>query len=100
MGEACAKKWSIMKQKSTLRLPPDEESHHLRALRVAYQSYIWLNFDIPDAPPSPLQYGWQMVDGKCVPIRYITAALPVELTIHTKHQSENLEHSNISEESE
>jgi len=31
LGEAHAKKWSTIKQKSTLRLPPDEESHHRRA---------------------------------------------------------------------
>ena len=81
LGEARAKKWSTMKRKSTARLPPDEESHYLRALRVAYQAYIWLHFDIPDAPPSPLQYGWQILDGKCVPVRYRSAALPPELTI-------------------
>ena len=81
LGEARAKKWSIMKRKSTARLPPDEESRYLRALRVAYQAYIWLHFDIPDAPPSPLQYSWQILDGKCVPVRYISAALPPQLTI-------------------
>ena len=99
LGEARAKKWSTMKRKSTASLPPDEESHYLRALRVAYQVYVWLHFEMPDAPPSPLQNGWQMVDGKCVPIRYRSAALPQELNImRTKHQSGNSEDSDTSDE--
>ena len=83
LGEARAKKWCTMKRKSTARLPPDEESHYLRALRVAYQAYVWLHFHMPDAPPSPLQYGWQNRDGKCVPVRYRSTALPAELRMTT-----------------
>ena len=35
-----------------------------------------------------------------MPIRYRSAALPVELTIHTKDQSENLENSDSDESDE
>ena len=101
LGEARAKKWSMMKRKSTASLPPDEDSYCLRALRVAYQVYVWLHFDKPDAPPSPLKYGWHMVDEKCMPIRYRSVALPKELNImHQSVLSENPEDPNTSDEGE
>ena len=34
-----------------------------------------------DAPPSPLQFGWQILDEKCVHVWYISAALTPELRI-------------------
>jgi hypothetical protein len=35
-----------------------------------------LNFMNPDAPSSPLQHGWSLREGKCLPIRYSQPALP------------------------
>jgi hypothetical protein len=76
LGEARAKRLMAMKKKSTACIPPDEESHNLRAEQVNYQAYVWLHFDQPDAPPSPLNHGWQLFEGNCVPIRHKSPALP------------------------
>ncbi len=37
LAEARATKWKTMKKKSTLRIPPDVESHHLKVQRANYQ---------------------------------------------------------------
>ena len=79
MGEARAVKWKKWKKKSTSRLPPDNDSHILKVTRVNYQVYLFLNYDKPDAPPSPLNHGWTMKDGQCVPIRYTKPSLPPAL---------------------
>ncbi len=76
LAEARAKKWEAMKRKSTLRIPPDADSHCLKVTRGNYQAYIWLNYMTPDAPPSPLQHGWTLREGKCLPTRYSKPALP------------------------
>ena len=65
-----------MKRKSTLRIPPDADSHKMKVTRANYQAFIWLNYMNPDAPPSPLQHGWTLIDGKCLPMRYSKPALP------------------------
>lgn len=79
LAEARAKKWEGMKRKSTLRIPPDTDSHNLKVTRANYQAFIMLNFMNPDAPSSPLQHGWSLREGKCLPIRYSQPALPQRL---------------------
>ena len=76
LAEARARKWVAMKNKSTLRVPPDTDSHAVKVTRANYQTYILLNFMSPDLSPSPLQHGWCLKVGKCVPIRYTLPALP------------------------
>eukprot|EP00794_Sanderia_malayensis_P000931 gene931-241_t len=49
--EARALKWEKMKNKSTRGIPPDEDSHDLKAKRINYQANILINFDKPDHPP-------------------------------------------------
>ena len=68
-----------MKRKSTLRIPPDTDSHNLKVTRANYQAFIMLNCMNPDAPSSPLQHGWSLREGKCLPIRYSQPALPQRL---------------------
>ena len=58
LSEARAVQWTKMKKKSTQRIPPDKDSHALHVQRVNYHAYIWLNFDKPDPPVSPLDHGW------------------------------------------
>ena len=65
-----------MKTKSTLRLPPDRESHDLKVQRVNYQTFIFLNFAQAESPPSPLNNGWILEEGFCVPVRHHLPALP------------------------
>jgi len=79
LGEARARKWGEMKNKSTSRIPPDPDSHNLHVTRVNYQVYIQLNYDKPDAPPNPTNHGWTMKDGRCVSVRYTHDALPRSL---------------------
>ena len=79
LAEARAKKWESMKRKSTLRIPPDIDSHTLKVTRANYQAYIMLNYMKSDAPPSPLQHGWKLQDGICSPLRYSKPALPERL---------------------
>ena len=79
LAEARASKWRVMKRKSTLRIPPDEDSHMMKVKRANYQVYVLKNFAEPDAPPSPLDHGWCIQDGKCVPLRYSKPARPTHL---------------------
>eukprot|EP00794_Sanderia_malayensis_P017851 gene17851-19634_t len=76
LAEARALKWEKMKNKSTRGIPPDQDSHDLKAKRVNYQTNILINFDKPDHPPSPLNHGWTLENGKCQPLRYTKAPLP------------------------
>ena len=78
-AEARAKKWDAMKRKSTLRIPPDTDSHHLKVIRGNYQTFIMLNFMDCDASPSPLQHGWNLRMCKYLPIRHTKPALPQRL---------------------
>ena len=66
LAECRAEKWTKMKKKkSTRELPPDQESHYLISCRVNCQCYIFCHYNKSDAPPSPLNHGWYMQDGKC-----------------------------------
>ena len=64
LAEARAKKWDVMKRKSTLRIPPDTDSYHLKVTSGNYQTFIMLNFMDCDASPSPLQHGWNLQIGQ------------------------------------
>ena len=79
LTEARSKKWGAMKRKSTLRISPDTDSHHLKVTRGNYQMFIMLNFMDCDASPSPLQHGWSLQMGKYLPIRHTKPALPQRL---------------------
>ena len=81
LAEARAVKWEKMKDKSTRSIPPDQDSHDLKAKRVNYQANILINFDKPDHPPSPVNHGWTLENGKCQPLRYTKAPLPERFKI-------------------
>lgn len=76
MSQARARKWRTMKKKCTKRLPPDYETltHHIN--RANYQCYTMLNYSDSDPLPDPLGNGWILVDGKCLPLRNSSSALP------------------------
>jgi hypothetical protein len=48
--------------------------------RVNYQVHVLLGHDKPDAPPSPTDPGWLVLDNRCVPIRHIKPALPARFS--------------------
>ncbi|KAK4322236.1 hypothetical protein Pmani_007032 [Petrolisthes manimaculis] len=86
LGDASARKWTEMKKrKSTLRLPPDRNSHDLKIKRVNYQTFMMLNFDKADPPPSPINHGWTLDNGMCIPVRYTQPALPRYLSEVRQH---------------
>ena len=74
MQDARALKLSKMKRKSTLRIPPDQDSHELKVARVNYQVHMFLQYDKPDCPIPP-----SIMDGQCVLVRHTQTALPRSL---------------------
>ena len=57
-------------------LPPDEDTLRLHLIRCNYAIYCCLNYKLSEAPPSPTQFGWEIVDHICVPIQYVKPPLP------------------------
>ena len=58
ISQARSKKWKAMKNKTTLRLPPDEDSFEQHLLRANYQAQIWYNFANSD-PSNPQDHGYK-----------------------------------------
>ena len=79
LGEAHASKWKMMKRKSTLRIPPDQDSLQLKITRANYQVFVLKNFHQPLLDCSPLEHGWILNAGKCLPLRNTKSALPERL---------------------
>ena len=77
-GQARASKWNKLKSKSLVRLPPDADSlnHHIE--RTNYISYCQLNYNMFEHP-SPIGHGWELVNGKCRPVRNTVPPLPEQL---------------------
>ncbi len=92
LATARASKWKAMKTKSTQRIPPDQDSHDLHVKRVNYQTYVLLKYDKPDPPPSPLNNGRILVDGRCQPLRYLKPPLPMNLSYATMETSDAIEY--------
>ena len=93
-------RWNTMKKKCTQRLPPDKDSHQLRSKRVNYQSYIYLSYSKPDPPPSPLAHGWQVIDGKCIPIQHSKPQMPDDLFVKPCESEDEVYTSDDSESSD
>ena len=58
ISQARSKKWKAMKNKTTLRLPPDEDSFKQHLPRANYQAKIWYNLTNPDTSLNPLDHGY------------------------------------------
>ena len=91
------KKMKFKKAKSLARIGPDDDSNSLRNKRVLYEINILLNFQSPDGPPSPLDHGYYLINGLCVPIMYTKPSLPnnlaSQLTIDNSYNDENSDYS-------
>ncbi|KAK6184930.1 hypothetical protein SNE40_007278 [Patella caerulea] len=74
-----------MKKKSTLRLPPDRNSHDLKIKIVNYQIFMMLNFHKADRPPTPINHGWTLDNVMCTPVRCTQLALPRNLSEVRQH---------------
>ena len=73
--------------KSLMRLPPDDDSltHHIKRANCNFLAYIQCHPD-QRSHPSPIDHGWELVNGHCRPVRYTTSALPVSLPVHSLPQ--------------
>jgi len=78
MAEARTAKWRMMKKKSFIRLPPDVDSLHQHCLRANYLAYL-IRHPSLKCHPSPLGHGWNLVGGRCRPVRHTRPALPMHL---------------------
>ena len=79
--QARASKWQKMKKKkSSIRLPPDDDSLNHHVERTSYIKYFQFNYKLFDHP-SPIGHGWELVNGKCRPVCYTQPALPLQLKL-------------------
>lgn len=78
MAEARAAKWKNMKSRSFIRLPPDSDSLHQHCLRANYLAYLVRHPSLKHHP-SPIGHGWELVNGRCRPVRHTRPALPMHL---------------------
>ena len=80
------------KAKTFSRIGPDVDSNFLRYERVMYYAHVLLNFQNPASPICPINYGYQILNGLCVPIMHSKSALLYELVKLVNH---NLQLDNI-----
>ena len=77
-GQARSSRWHKLKKKNTVRLPPDNDSlkHHIK--RTNFITYCQKHYNMQDHP-SPINNGWEIINGKCRPVRYTVPPLPLQL---------------------
>ena len=75
-ASARAVKWRKQKKKNSMYLPPDKNSLRYHLEWNNYITYCQRNFQLTEHP-SPLNHGWELLNGKCRPVRYRLPALPV-----------------------
>ena len=61
-----------------MRLPPDDDCLKQHITRANFLAYIQRHPELRDHP-SPVGYGWTLVNGRCRPVRHTQQALPPEL---------------------
>ena len=98
--EARARKWMSMKNKTTMRLPPDRDSYEQHVLRANHQAQIWFNFQRSDEPPNPLTNGYRIKDNYLLPIPFTKECFPKELRECTDSALSGNEDSSVSESGE
>lgn len=76
LGQARATKWRSMKNKTTLGLPPDEDSFCQHLLRANYQAKVWYDFKSPSAPADPQQHGYTFDGQYLLPVCHTNIACP------------------------
>ena len=56
-----------IEEKSTIRLPPDDDplNHHVE--RTNFISYCQIHFDLQEHP-STIGHSWEILNGKCRPV--------------------------------
>ena len=79
---ARAAKWKKQKKKSLIRLPPDDDSLRQHIKRANFLACIQRHPDLI-RHPSPIGHGWELVNGRCRPVRHTKPALPLSLSVLT-----------------
>ena len=87
------------KQKSTARLPPDEDTLNQHVERANYITFCQLQYNLLEHP-SPIGQGWEIMNGKCKPVRHTSPALPDRLRPPHGSTSESSESSDDSSNDE
>ena len=77
-----------MKKKSMQRLMPDEDTLSHICLCANYLAYCQKNFHLSHQP-SPIGNGWEIIDGKCHPVRNVLPALPASLLSQSAQSDED-----------
>eukprot|EP00745_Piridium_sociabile_P040935 TRINITY_DN7979_c0_g1_i3.p1 TRINITY_DN7979_c0_g1~~TRINITY_DN7979_c0_g1_i3.p1 ORF type:complete len:449 (-),score=103.89 TRINITY_DN7979_c0_g1_i3:362-1708(-) len=78
MADARVAKWKALKKQYFIRLPPDGDSLRQHCLRANYLAYLVRHPSL-EHHPSPLGHGWELVGGRCRPVRHTRPALPMHL---------------------
>ena len=108
LTDARASSWQRMKNKSTKRLPPDDDTLKNHLKRVNYITKCCLDYNEEHYPASPSLHGWYYEQGVYRPLRYTKAALPNEFQVNqtqkeqspVESETEYEDDSNESDESE
>ena len=79
MADARASKWKKMKRKSVTCLPLDADSLRQHCYRANY--FYFLHHPFLKHHPSPVGHRWQLVGGRCRPVRHTQPALPTQLPL-------------------
>lgn len=66
--QARASKWRKQKRKSTVTLPPDQDSLSIHLQRTSYITYCQIHYRNKDHPS--ICHGWELRSGRCRPIRH------------------------------
>ena len=64
-----------------MRLPPDNDGLNLHIMRANYLDCIQRHADLSNHS-SPIDHGWEMMNGHCRPVRYTKVDLQAVLPPH------------------
>ena len=80
--------WEKLKKKRTQRLMPDEDTLNHSCLPANHLAHCQKNFQL-SRHPSPIENGWGIIDGKCLPVRNVLTALPASLPSQSAQTDED-----------
>ena len=81
---ARSKKQKVIKNKTTLHLPPGKDSFEQHLLRANYQAQIWYNFANSD-PSNPQDHGYKQEGLLVLPTPHTNCRIRWEIWSITKH---------------
>ena len=68
-----------MKNRITIRLPPNNDSFSLHVRSENYQARAWNSYAIPEDPQAPSAHGWKLENAIVVSILPTAAVIPDNL---------------------